>query len=64
MKLGELYGQTDPLTFEWSDGLIASATRRFARDPNQTSSDESRPVSVNSPGVEVRISQQNEYFIF
>ncbi|XP_070181014.1 dynein axonemal heavy chain 6-like [Littorina saxatilis] len=32
VKLGELYGETDPHTFEWSDGLIATATRRFAKD--------------------------------
>lgn len=32
MKLGELYGETDPNTFEWTDGLIASATRKFAKD--------------------------------
>ena len=31
MKLGELYGETDPNTFEWSDGLIALATRKFSR---------------------------------
>jgi hypothetical protein len=31
VKLGELYGETDPNTFEWSDGLIATATRKFAR---------------------------------
>ncbi|GFO34548.1 dynein heavy chain 1, axonemal, partial [Plakobranchus ocellatus] len=32
VKLGELYGETDPNTFEWSDGLIANATRRFCKD--------------------------------
>lgn len=32
VKLGELYGETDPHTFEWSDGLIAAATRRFAKE--------------------------------
>lgn len=32
VKLGELYGETDPNTFEWSDGLIAKATRRFAKE--------------------------------
>ena len=29
---GELYGESDPNTFEWSDGLIASTVRRFARE--------------------------------
>ena len=37
VKLGELYGETDPLTFEWSDGLIATATRRLAKEANLTS---------------------------
>ena len=32
VKLGELYGETDPHTFEWSDGLIAAATRKFAKE--------------------------------
>ena len=36
VKLGELYGETDPNTFEWSDGLIASATRKLARDAHQS----------------------------
>lgn len=31
VRLGELYGETDVNTFEWSDGLIASATRKFAQ---------------------------------
>ncbi|XP_041352994.1 dynein heavy chain 6, axonemal-like isoform X2 [Gigantopelta aegis] len=32
VKLGELYGETNPTTFEWTDGLIASATRKFAKE--------------------------------
>ncbi|XP_074663059.1 dynein axonemal heavy chain 6-like [Tubulanus polymorphus] len=32
VKLGKLFGETDPNTFEWSDGLIAMATRKFAKD--------------------------------
>ena len=32
VKLGELYGETNPTTFEWTDGLIASAIRKFARE--------------------------------
>lgn len=47
VKLGELYGETDPHTFEWSDGLIAAVTRRFAKDsatPMPTMSDEARSV--------------------
>ncbi|XP_035825271.1 dynein heavy chain 6, axonemal [Aplysia californica] len=36
VKLGELYGETDPNTFEWSDGLIANATRKFSKDLSST----------------------------
>lgn len=31
VSLGELFGQTDPITMEWSDGLLASAVRAFAK---------------------------------
>lgn len=31
VSLGELFGQTDPSTMEWSDGLLASAVRTFAK---------------------------------
>ena len=49
VKLGELYGETDPHTFEWSDGLIATATRRFARDsasplPASVGGDDTKPL--------------------
>ena len=48
VKLGELYGETDPNTFEWHDGLIGSATRRFSTDPNQSKAEDglaNRPLS-------------------
>lgn len=55
VKLGELYGETDPNTFEWSDGLIATATRKFAKDLNAAqaaafaaSQDEGRPNTSGS----------------
>ncbi|ELU16869.1 hypothetical protein CAPTEDRAFT_116652 [Capitella teleta] len=32
VKLGELYGETNPNTFEWTDGLIALAARQFAKE--------------------------------
>ncbi|XP_071789676.1 dynein axonemal heavy chain 6-like isoform X2 [Asterias amurensis] len=32
VKMGELYGQTNPNTLEWTDGLLASAVRRFAKE--------------------------------
>ena len=48
VKLGELYGETDPNTFEWSDGLIATATRKFAREHQPSSAidtETNRPTS-------------------
>ena len=32
VSLGELYGQVDPSTMEWSDGLVASAVRAYAKE--------------------------------
>ncbi|XP_064811633.1 dynein axonemal heavy chain 6-like [Oncorhynchus masou masou] len=32
VSFGELYGQVDPNTLEWSDGLFASAVRTYAKD--------------------------------
>lgn len=53
VKLGELYGETDPNTFEWHDGLIGSATRKFSTDHSQLKSGEdgtnTRPVSRMTP---------------
>ena len=52
VKLGELYGETDPNTFEWTDGLIATATRRFARELTLgTSDDLLRPTSSSTVPV-------------
>nr|XP_028577583.1 dynein heavy chain 14, axonemal [Podarcis muralis] len=31
VSLGELFGQTNPNTMEWSDGLLSSAVRAFAK---------------------------------
>ena len=38
----------DPLTFEWTDGLIASATRKFAKDSSSQAEEHSRPGSEAS----------------
>lgn len=46
-KLGELYGESDPNTFEWSDGLIASTVRRFAKE---LSADTSGKVDKHATG--------------
>ncbi|KAH3851244.1 hypothetical protein DPMN_093724, partial [Dreissena polymorpha] len=32
VKLGELYGETDPNTFDWTDGLIAMCVRKFTKE--------------------------------
>ena len=59
VKLGELYGETDPNTFEWSDGLIALATRKFSRSSIAKAVDigEELPrpptTETNSPSVTV-----------
>ncbi|XP_039385897.1 dynein heavy chain 14, axonemal isoform X4 [Mauremys reevesii] len=37
VSVGELYGQTDPNTMEWSDGLLASAVRTFAKHSTKKS---------------------------
>eukprot|EP00058_Branchiostoma_floridae_P021107 XP_002606597.1 hypothetical protein BRAFLDRAFT_120109 [Branchiostoma floridae] len=55
VKLGELYGATDPNTLEWTDGLMASAVRRFARELTagpETQADEwdQRPPTTASMG--------------
>ena len=46
VKLGELYGETDPNTFEWTDGLIATATRKFAKDLTVSTQDDRRPDTM------------------
>eukprot|EP00061_Rhincodon_typus_P010634 g35087.t1 len=32
ISLGELYGHVDQHTMDWSDGLLAQAMRKFAKD--------------------------------
>lgn len=32
MTLGELYGETDPNTYDWTDGLIAMCVRKFTKE--------------------------------
>ena len=48
MKLGELYGETDPLTYDWTDGLIAMAVRKFSKELSKHSSDDTRPSTSGS----------------
>ncbi|XP_067943512.1 dynein axonemal heavy chain 6-like [Watersipora subatra] len=52
-QLGELYGESDPNTFEWSDGLIASTVRRFAKELNQ----DNKPDSKKTEGAGTAGSQ-------
>ena len=33
LSLGNLYGEMDTSTFEWTDGLVARAFRNFAKKP-------------------------------
>ena len=48
MKLGELYGETDPLTYDWTDGLIAMAVRKFSKELSKHNSDDTRPSTSGS----------------
>nr|XP_039247972.1 dynein heavy chain 6, axonemal-like [Styela clava] len=43
MQLGELYGQTDPNTLEWSDGLLAHFVRKIAKEMSGNKESEERP---------------------
>ncbi|XP_059157269.1 dynein axonemal heavy chain 6-like [Physella acuta] len=52
VTLGELYGETDPNTFEWSDGLIANATRQFSKElsiPIENIDEEMMRANENPP---------------
>ena len=48
MKLGELYGETDPNTYDWTDGLIAMAVRKFSKELNKHGSGDDRPSTSGS----------------
>ncbi|XP_022090728.1 dynein heavy chain 6, axonemal-like isoform X2 [Acanthaster planci] len=51
VKMGELYGQTNPNTLEWTDGLLASAVRRFAKEAaeiSQGGEDQDRSTTMGS----------------
>ena len=49
-KLGELYGESDPNTFEWSDGLIASTVRRFAKELSSDAKSEAKAAQSTTRG--------------
>ena len=53
VKMGELYGETNLTTLEWTDGLLAAAVRRFAKEATITTAGEDggsepRPSTVMS----------------
>ncbi|KAF6034189.1 DNAH14 [Bugula neritina] len=49
-QLGDLYGESDPNTFEWSDGLIASTVRRFAKELTADNKADSTKASKGAAG--------------
>jgi len=49
-QLGDLYGESDPNTFEWSDGLIASTVRRFAKELTADNKADSNKASKGAAG--------------
>lgn len=59
VKLGELYGETDPHTFEWSDGLIAAATRRFSKETAILAPSTEDPKAVRLASSETHASSSH-----
>ncbi|KAM8945402.1 dynein axonemal heavy chain 14 [Pelodytes ibericus] len=58
VSLGELYGEINPNTMEWSDGLLASAVRTFAQQAPKDYPAESPPVSERDPAAASLSSQR------
>ncbi|KAL4237693.1 Dynein heavy chain 14 [Mactra antiquata] len=54
VKLGELYGETDPNTYDWTDGLIAMCVRKFTKELTKTEhSLDGRPSTSGSSATEL-----------
>ncbi|KAM6459278.1 dynein axonemal heavy chain 14 [Liasis olivaceus] len=48
ITVGELFGQTNPSTMEWSDGLLSSAVRGFAKLGTKKTKKKDPSISINS----------------
>ncbi|KAM4694195.1 dynein axonemal heavy chain 14 [Discoglossus pictus] len=53
VTLGELYGEIDPNTMEWSDGLLASAVRTFAQRTFKEYDKSPAPTSTTHPSTKL-----------
>ncbi|KAK3092231.1 hypothetical protein FSP39_000084 [Pinctada imbricata] len=60
VELSELFGDIDPNTREWSDGLIAKATRKFSKDVLTHHAEENRPVSTGTPNPDAAQTNSDE----
>lgn len=48
VTIDELFGQTNPSTMEWSDGLLSSAVRGFAKLGMKKSKRKDPSIGINS----------------
>ncbi|XP_007435709.1 dynein heavy chain 14, axonemal, partial [Python bivittatus] len=53
ITVGELFGQTNPSTMEWSDGLLSSAVRGFAKLGTKKTKKKDPSIGINSDGPDL-----------